>query len=59
MEKYSFRLTGLIDFFREKGLNKEECGRFYMFGGECNYLMRLSEGYELEVSFESDERAKG
>ncbi|GMH83662.1 hypothetical protein TL16_g09675, partial [Triparma laevis f. inornata] len=42
VEKYSFRLTGLIDYFREKGLNKEECGRFYMFGGECNYLMRLT-----------------
>ncbi|GMI02876.1 hypothetical protein TrVE_jg4770 [Triparma verrucosa] len=47
--KYALRLTGLLKYFKEKGLTEEEAGRFYMFGGECNYLMRMNGEYELEA----------
>jgi IMP and pyridine-specific 5'-nucleotidase len=42
VEKYEFRLSGLLDYFQCHGLSEEECGRFYLFGGECNYLLRVS-----------------
>ena len=42
VEKYEFRLSGLIDFFKARGLTEEECERFYLFGGECNYLLHVS-----------------
>ncbi|GMH49002.1 hypothetical protein TrRE_jg7258 [Triparma retinervis] len=45
--KYTLRLTGLLKYFRASGLTAEECGRFYVMGGECNYLLRLDEAYEL------------
>jgi IMP and pyridine-specific 5'-nucleotidase len=41
-EKYEFRLSGLLTFFEEKGLSEADCERFYLFGGECNYLLRVS-----------------
>ena len=41
VEKYEFRLSGLLDYFKAKQLNEEECHRFYLFGGECNYLLRV------------------
>ena len=41
-EKYEFRLSGLLSYFQEKGLSEEDCERFYLFGGECNYLLRVS-----------------
>ena len=40
--KYEFRLSGLLAYFKSKGLTAEECDRFYLFGGECNYLMKVS-----------------
>ena len=40
--KYELRLSGLLAFFKEKGLPKEDCERFYLFGGECNYLLNVS-----------------
>lgn len=43
-EKYMFRLSGLLHFFREKGLSEQECERFFLFGGECNYLLRVRFG---------------
>jgi IMP and pyridine-specific 5'-nucleotidase len=42
VEKYEFRLSGLLDYFKAQGLSEEECHRFYLFGGECNYLLRVS-----------------
>lgn len=42
IEKYEYRLSGLLTYFKNKGLTKEECNRFYLFGGECNYLMKVS-----------------
>jgi IMP and pyridine-specific 5'-nucleotidase len=32
VEKYEYRLSGLLHFFQERGLSKEECERFYLFG---------------------------
>lgn len=32
VEKYEYRLSGLLQFFQERGLSKEECERFYLFG---------------------------
>lgn len=38
--KYEMRLQGLLNSFIQKGLTSEEVGRFYVIGGECNYLLR-------------------
>ena len=46
-EKYEFRLSGLLKFFEERKLTPEECDRFYLFGGECNYLLKLGSDYHL------------
>jgi IMP and pyridine-specific 5'-nucleotidase len=32
VEKYELRLSGLLQFFQERGLSKAECERFYLFG---------------------------
>jgi len=49
VEKYEFRLSGLLAFFKEQSLTEEECARFYLFGGECNYLLRLGSDYHLHA----------
>ena len=41
-EKYEFRLSGLLNYFKSKNLSAEECERFMLFGGECNYLLTVS-----------------
>jgi IMP and pyridine-specific 5'-nucleotidase len=41
--KYELRLSGLLTYFKEKGLEVDDLERFYIFGGECNYLLRVSE----------------
>ena len=48
-EKYEFRLTGLLAFFKESGLTEEECKRFYIFGGECNFLLNLGADFRLHA----------
>lgn len=45
--KYEFRLSGLLNYFKQKKLSLKECGRFYLFGGECNYLLHLGEDFHL------------
>ncbi len=47
--KYNLRLSGLLQFFQEKQplLTEEQLSRFYLFGGECNYLLRLGSDYKL------------
>ena len=40
--KYELRLTGLLAYFKEMNLSQEDCERFYLFGGECNYLLQVS-----------------
>lgn len=47
VEKYEFRLSGLLKYFQKRGLTPAECERFYLFGGECNYLLRLGSDYHL------------
>lgn len=42
IEKYEYRLSGLLAYFREKDLAPDDCARFYLFGGECNYLLQVS-----------------
>ena len=38
-EKYELRLSGLLAYFKQKKLPASDCERFYLFGGECNYLL--------------------
>lgn len=45
--KYEYRLSGLLHYFSNRGLTEEECERFYLFGGECNYLLQLKSDYRL------------
>mmetsp|Transcript_26748 Transcript_26748/g.39565 ORF Transcript_26748/g.39565 Transcript_26748/m.39565 type:complete len:480 (+) Transcript_26748:163-1602(+) len=52
-EKYEYRLSGLLDYFKKKELKSEDCGRFYLFGGECNYLLRLGSDYRLHPVHET------
>ncbi|GAX19887.1 hypothetical protein FisN_1Lh646 [Fistulifera solaris] len=47
VEKYEYRISGLLRYFENKQLTPEECSRFYLFGGECNYLLRLGPDYRL------------
>jgi IMP and pyridine-specific 5'-nucleotidase len=47
VEKYEFRLSGLLEYFKSKKLTQEECERFYLFGGECNYLLHLGDDFRL------------
>lgn len=30
VEKYEYRLSGLLQYFQQRGLSEEECGRFYL-----------------------------
>mmetsp|Transcript_1259 Transcript_1259/g.2734 ORF Transcript_1259/g.2734 Transcript_1259/m.2734 type:complete len:606 (-) Transcript_1259:102-1919(-) len=48
-EKYELRLSGLLAYFKERGLEGEDLERFYIFGGECNYLLRLGNDYKLHA----------
>ncbi|KAL7579916.1 hypothetical protein ACA910_004919 [Epithemia clementina (nom. ined.)] len=47
VERYEFRISGLLQYFAKQKLTEEECERFYLFGGECNYLLRLEADYHL------------
>jgi len=47
VEKYEYRLSGLLHYFRSRGLKEHECERFYLFGGECNYLLQLRNDFHL------------
>lgn len=40
-EKYELRLSGLLEYFKSKNLPAEDCERFYLFGGECNFLLKV------------------
>eukprot|EP00560_Eucampia_antarctica_P008411 CAMPEP_0197825108 /NCGR_PEP_ID=MMETSP1437-20131217/2243_1 /TAXON_ID=49252 ORGANISM="Eucampia antarctica, Strain CCMP1452" /NCGR_SAMPLE_ID=MMETSP1437 /ASSEMBLY_ACC=CAM_ASM_001096 /LENGTH=517 /DNA_ID=CAMNT_0043424975 /DNA_START=301 /DNA_END=1854 /DNA_ORIENTATION=- len=46
-EKYEVRLSGLLSYFKEKELPPKDCERFYLFGGECNYLLNLGHDFRL------------
>jgi len=47
VEKYETRLSGLLSFFKARNLPAEDCERFYLFGGECNYLLKMGSDYRL------------
>lgn len=38
--KYELRLKGLLDKFVEEKLTEEQINGLFVFGGECNYLLR-------------------
>ena len=40
-EKYEVRLSSLLAYFKEMNLPPEDCERFFLFGGECNYLLTV------------------
>mmetsp|Transcript_10647 Transcript_10647/g.31487 ORF Transcript_10647/g.31487 Transcript_10647/m.31487 type:complete len:551 (-) Transcript_10647:663-2315(-) len=46
-EKYELRLSGLLEYFKQRQLPAKDCARFYLFGGECNFLLNLSSDYRL------------
>merc|ERR1740124_66253 len=46
-EKYELRLSGLLAYFKQMELPPTDCDRFYLFGGECNYLLSLGRDYKL------------
>jgi IMP and pyridine-specific 5'-nucleotidase len=46
-DKYHVRLSGLLEYFRQGQLPSEACQRFFLFGGECNYLLQLHSDYQL------------
>ena len=48
-EKYELRLSGLLAYFKERGLEEEQRSRLYIFGGECNYLLRMGSDYKLHA----------
>eukprot|EP00527_Entomoneis_sp_CCMP2396_P009861 CAMPEP_0198137952 /NCGR_PEP_ID=MMETSP1443-20131203/1379_1 /TAXON_ID=186043 /ORGANISM="Entomoneis sp., Strain CCMP2396" /LENGTH=500 /DNA_ID=CAMNT_0043799541 /DNA_START=121 /DNA_END=1620 /DNA_ORIENTATION=+ len=47
VDRYEHRLSGLLNYFKKQKLSAEECERFYLFGGECNYLLQLKADYHL------------
>ena len=44
--KYETRLEGLLEKFASRNLTEEEVNRFYVFGGECNYLFQCTRGVD-------------
>lgn len=48
-ERYEMRLSGLLAYFKSKNLPAEDCERFYLFGGECNFLLKLGSDYKLHA----------
>jgi IMP and pyridine-specific 5'-nucleotidase len=51
--KYEYRLSGLLHYFQQRGLSQDECERFYLFGGECNYLLQMGQDFRLHPVKES------
>ncbi|KAK1744408.1 IMP-specific 5'-nucleotidase [Skeletonema marinoi] len=46
---YEYQAARLLAYFKEKGLKGDDLERFYIFGGECNYLLRLGADYKLHA----------
>ncbi|KAJ2823927.1 IMP 5'-nucleotidase [Coemansia erecta] len=46
--RYEQRLSGLLRGFAAAGLTPDEVARFYVLGGECNFLFRCRADYRLE-----------
>ncbi|KNC82712.1 hypothetical protein SARC_05013 [Sphaeroforma arctica JP610] len=46
-EKYEARLDGLLQMFRDRNLPPEVLSKFYVLGGECNYLFKTDKDAHL------------
>lgn len=46
--RYEQRLSGLLNAFRELQLSPDTVNRFFVLGGECNYLLRTTPDYRLQ-----------
>ncbi|KAJ1732959.1 IMP 5'-nucleotidase [Coemansia biformis] len=46
--RYEMRISGLLKGFAAAGLTADEVARFYVLGGECNFLFRCRADYRLE-----------
>ncbi|RIB28395.1 IMP-specific 5'-nucleotidase 1 [Gigaspora rosea] len=53
-QRYEQRLSGLLKGFESARLPKKICERFYVLGGECNYLFQCQENYHLKYIPESE-----
>lgn len=51
-KKYEFRLQSFFNYLKRYGATKETCNRFWVLGGECNYLFQLQENFQLRYSSE-------
>ncbi|KAJ3354192.1 IMP 5'-nucleotidase [Allomyces javanicus] len=47
-ERYEFRLSGLLKGMADRKLSATAVAKFWVMGGECNYLFRCSSTYRLE-----------
>ena len=45
--RYEERLEGLLEVFEKLRVPKEVLDRFYVMGGECNYLLKIDENYKM------------
>ncbi|KAJ1672670.1 IMP 5'-nucleotidase [Spiromyces aspiralis] len=52
--KYEARLSGLLKGFKNAGLSAEQVSRFFVLGGECNYLLRCTPEYCLRYMEDSE-----
>ena len=46
--RFEERVAGLLEVFKDLKVPNEILGRFYIMGGECNYLLKINEEYRLE-----------
>lgn len=51
-QKYEHRIRGLLEEMKKREYKSEMLRRFYLMGGECNYLHRVNENYQLEYIVE-------
>lgn len=48
-DKFEGRLSGLLSAFEELKLPHSLCRNFFVMGGECNYLLRATPDWRLEM----------
>ena len=48
-KRYEQRLSGLLNGFRAHNLDESVLNRFYVLGGECNFLFQCIAGANLKV----------
>ena len=45
--KYEIRVQYLLDAFKKASLPENVVSKFYVLGGECNYLLQCNQNYKL------------